>query len=74
MTKEKANINTSHLLSQIQYKVVLSMTRKDELISRSETSEPGNISLEETQSQAAQRVKQLPKCQGHTTSESHKDF
>ena len=50
------------------------MTRKDEFISRSETSEPGNISSEKTQSQAAHRVKQLPTCQGHAASKSRKDF
>lgn len=50
------------------------MTKKGELISRSETSEGENVSSEKTQSQAAQRVRQLPKCQGHAASESRKDF
>lgn len=54
--------------------VALSVTRKDGLIGRSGTSEPGNVSSEKTQSRAAQRVKQLPKCQGRTASESRKDF
>lgn len=49
------------------------MTREEEL-SRSETSEPGNVSSEKAQSRSAQRVKQLPKCQGQAPRESRKDF
>lgn len=55
-------------------RVALSMTREEELISRSEMSEPGNVSSEKAQSRSAQRVKQLPKCQGQAPSESRRDF